>query len=217
MTNGQRSRPLFARFYTWASPKMEAAGMAEHRRRLLAGLSGRVIEVGAGNGLNFAHYPSQVASLLAVDPEPYLTEAARRNALTAPIPIEVTNGVAERLPTADATFDAGVVSLVLCSVADPHAALRELHRVIKPGGQLRVLEHVRATTPALYRVQRALDATMWPIFGGGCHASRDTAGAIKEAGFEIHQLLRFRFPDTRVPAPTSPHILATAIRPELGT
>ena len=214
MTATRASHPVFARFYAWLSPKMEAAGMAEHRRVLLAGLQGRVIEAGAGNGLNFAHYPPQVTSVLAVEPEGYLREAARRNARTAPVPVEVVEGVAERLPALDATFDAGVVSLALCSVANLHTAVRELYRVIRPGGQLRALEHVRAASPTLYRVQRLLDATVWPTVGGGCHTSRDTAAAIEQAGFEIRQLTRFRFPDAPVPTPTSPHILATAIRPE---
>lgn len=205
--------PIFARVYAWVSPGMDRGGAAEHRQRLLAGLSGRVIEVGAGNGLNFAHYPPAVSSVVAVEPEAYLRGLAQRAAEEAPVPVEVVDGVAERLPVEDAGFDAGVVSLVLCSVRDQGRALGELYRVIKPGGQLRFYEHVRAETAALGRVQRLLDATVWPAIGGGCHTSRDTAAAIERAGFTIDRLDRLRFPEGGVPMPTSPHILGMATRP----
>ena len=187
--------------------------MADQRRRLLTGLTGRVIEVGAGNGLTFAHYPPEVTSVLAVEPEPHLRAIAQRNAARAPVPVQVVDGVAEQLPADDATFDAAVAALMLCSVADQRTALREMYRVIRPGGQLRFFEHVRADTPALERVQRVLDATVWPTLCGGCHASRDTAAAIEKAGFTIERLDRFRFPEGHVPQPTSPHILGVASRP----
>ena len=206
------SHPIFARVYASVSPAMDRGGAADHRRRLLAGLTGRVIEVGAGNGLNFAHYPPEVTGVLAVEPEPHLRTIAQRNAARAPVPVEVVDGVAEQLPADDATFDAAVVSLMLCSVADQQTSLREMYRVIRPGGQLRFFEHVRADTPALARVQRVLDATIWPTICGGCHASRDTAAAIGNAGFMIERLDRFRFPDTRLPLPTSPHIFGVASR-----
>ncbi|HSR25702.1 MAG TPA: class I SAM-dependent methyltransferase [Candidatus Eisenbacteria bacterium] len=191
---------------------MDRGAAADHRRRLLAGLSGRVVEVGAGNGLNFPHYPSEVAAVVAVEPEPYLRELARRRAAHAPVPVEVVDGVADQLPAGDGTFDAAVTSLVLCSVADPLAALREMHRVVRPGGQLRFYEHVRAEPGRLRRVQRVFDATVWPLLAGGCHTGRDTAAAIEAAGFVIEQLDRFRFPESRMALPTSPHILGTARR-----
>lgn len=207
------SHPVFARIYARMSPAMDREGAAEHRARLTAGLRGRVLEVGAGSGLNFAHYPREVAGVLAVEPEPYLRELARRSAALAPVPVEVVSGIAEALPAGDGTFDAAVTSLVLCSVSDQRAALRELFRVIRPGGELRFYEHVRAGTPGLTRIQELLDATLWPILAGGCHTSRDTAADIAEAGFELERLDRFRFPDLRIPMPTSPHILGVARRP----
>ncbi|MGH9245033.1 MAG: class I SAM-dependent methyltransferase [Acidimicrobiales bacterium] len=191
---------------------MDEGGVADHRRRLLAGLTGRVIEVGAGNGLNFAHYPPEVTRVLAIEPEPYLRGVAQRHAADASAPVEVVGGVAEHLPAGDAMFDVAVASLVLCSVPDPQVVLGELYRVIKAGGTLRFFEHVRADTPGLARVQRLLDATVWPTFGGGCHASRDTATAIERAGFTIEGLEHLRFPDIRISMPTSPHILGTASR-----
>lgn len=191
---------------------MDRGGVAEHRQRLLAGLSGAVIEVGAGNGLNFAHYPVEVSRVLAVEPERHLRTIAQRNAERAAVRIEVVDGVAEQLPAREGDFDAAVASLVLCSVPDQQLALAELYRVLRPGGQLRFFEHVRAETPTLARIQRLLDATVWPLFLGGCHASRDTAAAIVAAGFQIDRLDRFRFPDGPIAVPSSPHILGVASR-----
>jgi ubiquinone/menaquinone biosynthesis C-methylase UbiE len=205
------SHPIFARLYARFSVCMERE-IGDYRRRLLSRLQGRVIEIGAGNGLNFAYYPPEVTGVVAVEPEPYLRDLARRNAAAAPVPIEVLDGMAEQLPAADAGFDAAVASLILCSVGDPLRALGEIHRVLRPGGQLRVLEHVRATTPRLQQVQRVLDATLWPRLMGGCHTGRDTAATIEAAGFRLDRLEPFRFPQTRLPLPTSPHVLGAATR-----
>lgn len=205
---GQVRHPLFARLYTRLSRQMDEAGGREHRRRLLAGLDGEVIEVGAGNGLNFAHYPAAVTRVLAVEPEPYLREEARRHAAAATVPVEVVDGTAGSLPAADATFDAAVTSLVLCSVADQAAALAEIRRVLRPDGELRFFEHVRAAQPGMSRLQSLLDATFWPHVAGGCHTGRDTRAAVERAGFTVEAVEDFRFPETRVPLPTSRHLSA---------
>jgi ubiquinone/menaquinone biosynthesis C-methylase UbiE len=210
--NDRAQHPLFARFYARISPAMDRGGVVDHRRRLLAGLSGEVLEVGAGNGLNFMHYPPEVTRVVAVEPERRLREIALANAERAPVRVEVVDGIAERLPADDAAFDAGVASLVLCSVNDQAVALRELRRVIRPGGHLRFLEHVRAQTRGLARLQRVADATLWPLLMGGCHTHRDTAEAIVAAGFEIEQIDRFLFPEGRFPPPTAPNILGVARR-----
>ncbi len=210
MVSTRRGRPGFARFYASLSPWLDRAGTAEHRRRLLACLTGEVIEVGAGNGLNFAHYPDQVTRVLAVEPEPRLRELARRAAEAAPVPVEVVDGLAEQLPAKSGSFDGAVACLMLCSVPSQSAALAELRRVLRPGGQLCFFEHVQAGSAGMRRVQRLLDATVWPALCGGCHTGRDTAAAIEPAGFTIRALDRFSFPDVPVPLPTAAHILGTA-------
>ena len=205
--------PVFARVFARVSAAAEKRGQAEQRSRMLEVLSGRVIEVGAGNGLNFAKYPAAVEELVAVEPEGYLRSLALEAARTAPVPIRVVEGVAGELPVESQAFDAGVASLVLCSVPDQAAALAELHRVIRPGGSLRFYEHVVSETGGLAGVQRALDRTgIWPLFAGGCHASRDTAAAIRAAGFEIESLERFHFAPGLPEHVTAPKILGTARR-----
>lgn len=210
---GKPSHPVFARLYERAAPVMERAGMTRHRKELLAGLAGEVIEIGAGTGLNFGYYPAEVTRVLAVEPEPRMRQAISRAAARAPVKVELADGVAEQLPVPDASFDAAVVCLVLCSVTDGTAALSEIRRVLRPGGQLRFLEHVAAWTPGLRRVQQVLDATVWPYFSGGCHLGHDTAKDMTDAGFELAELSRIRFPDTRPMLPFAPHILGVARTP----
>jgi ubiquinone/menaquinone biosynthesis C-methylase UbiE len=207
-----RPHPVFARIYTKVAEIGERRGGAEHRQRLLAGLSGRVVEVGAGSGANFAHYPTTVSEVVAVEPEPYLRERAQREAANAPVSVSVLDGDADHLPGEPGSFDAGVAALVLCTVPDQQRALAELFRVIKPGGELRFYEHVIADTRAQARFQRFADATFWPHVAGGCHMARDTKSAIEHAGFQIEKCERFQFS----PAPFLPpdaHILGSARRP----
>jgi ubiquinone/menaquinone biosynthesis C-methylase UbiE len=204
-----KRHPVFARFYARISPSMDAQGAVEHRRTLLAGLAGQVLEVGAGNGLNFPHYPPAVTEVLAVEPEPYLRGLAEAAAGQAPVPVRVIDGSADALPVPDASTDTAVASLVLCSVPDQARALAELHRVLRPDGELRFFEHVRADTTGLARFQRLADV-VWPTLVGGCHTSRDTLAAITAAGFEITSLHRFRFPESRLPQPAAPHVLGVA-------
>lgn len=201
--------PLFARLFVRAAAKAEAAGQTEHRRELLAGLTGRVLEVGAGHGLNFAHYPNEVSEVVAVEPEPYLRGRAEQAARQAPVPITVVAATAETLPFEDDTFDAAVVSQVLCSVADQGQVLAALRRVVRPEGQLRFYEHVAADTPGLSRVQRAADL-VWPHVAGGCHTHRETIAAIRDAGFVIESCRRFPFRPCLAALPVTPHALGSA-------
>lgn len=204
--------PVFARVFGRLAAAGERYGLAEVRDRVLADATGRVLEVGAGSGANFAHYPAAVGQVVAVEPEPHLRELAERAARSAPVPVSVVDGVAEALPAGDGEFDTAVVTLVLCSVTDQARALRELHRVLRPGGRLIFWEHVRADGPPLSVVQDALDRTVWPLLGGGCHVGRDTVAAISAAGFTVERLQHSRLPDTRIPLPMAPHALGTALR-----
>jgi ubiquinone/menaquinone biosynthesis C-methylase UbiE len=201
--------PVFARFYSrFVVPGIERRGGTDLRRRNLAGLTGTVVEVGAGDGVNFELYPDTVDRIVALEPEPYLRERAARHADER---VELRAETAENLPLDDGEADAVVFSLVLCTV-DQDAALAQAHRVLRPGGELRFLEHVQAPEPGpRRRVQGVLDATVWPRLFGGCHTGRDTVAAIERAGFTVTELERFTFPEgSRAPEAASVIGRATA-------
>jgi ubiquinone/menaquinone biosynthesis C-methylase UbiE len=200
--------PMFARVYARVGHLMDTE-IADHRRRLLAGLTGRVLEVGAGNGLNFPYYPATVTEMLAVEPEPHLRRLALAAARQAPVPIRVVDGTAEALPVPDGAVDAVVASLVLCTVTDLDQALVEVRRVLRPGGSLRFYEHVRATDPRLARWQDRLERP-WGWLVGGCHPNRDTVAAITAAGLRLVQLDRFDL--QAMPPLARPHVLGVAER-----
>ena len=200
--------PIFARVFDRLIRLMER-GAAEHRRDLLAGLSGRVLELGIGNGMNFQHYPATVREVVAVEPEPYLRGKAEQAARRAPVPVTVRDGRAEHLPLEDRSFDAAVASLVLCSVRDQERSLAELRRVLEPGGDLRFFEHVRSTRRHKAGLQQRLDRWgIWPSIAGGCHSARDTVGAIAAAGFAIEHVREFHLaPEWSI---IDPHVLGIA-------
>ncbi|MCX4618840.1 class I SAM-dependent methyltransferase [Streptomyces albogriseolus] len=206
--------PVFARWYARFSVAAESrAGMADVRRRLLGGLSGRVIEIGAGNGLNFAHYPGAVSEVVAMEPERSLRALAVEAALRADLPVDVAPGVAEALPVKSEAFDAAVLSLVLCSVRDVPRALAEVRRVLRPGGEVRFFEHGAGGGRVMHATQRALDRTLWPPLAGGCHLSRDPVGALREAGFELGPYRRMTMPENGPALPQSFCFIGTAWRP----
>lgn len=206
--------PLFARFYVRLSEAADVqAGVREHRTELLAGLTGHVIEVGAGNGLNFARYPAGVTRVTAVEPEPSLRERARAAARRAGVsaPVDVVDGTAQALPVEAGSCDAAVFSLVLCSLPDVPRALEEARRVLRPGGELRFYEHERAgDRRGMVRLQRVLDATVWPMLFGGCHTGRDPVGEIGAAGFTDVTFRRLRVPEEGPAFPSSFHVLGGA-------
>ena len=208
----QVRHPVFARIYERISVKGEAKGEAALRDEMLEGASGRVIEVGAGNGLNFGHYPVTVSEVVAVEPEPYLRLRSEAAARSAPIPVRVVDGVASSLPAEDGAFDVGVASLVLCSVADQPRALGELWRVIRPGGELRFFEHIRSGKPGFARFQQAVDV-VWPRVAGGCHTDRDTVRAIEAAGFVVERARYFSFRAGVMELPVAPKVIGLARRP----
>ena len=208
--------PLFARVYANVLARNEPAEMRAHRDEVLSGLGGRVLELGAGAGTNFPHYPASVTEVVAVEPEAYLREQARTAAASAPVPVTVVDGVADALPLEDGSCDGAVACLVLCSVPDQASALAELRRVLKPGGELRFFEHVRAPSPRMQRAQRFVDRTFWPRAFGGCHTHRDTVAAIAAAGFELESDRRGRMESIPSFVPASTTALGRARRPVTG-
>jgi ubiquinone/menaquinone biosynthesis C-methylase UbiE len=201
--------PLFARFFHRFCGRDRGQGERDLRRELLAGASGRVVEVGAGNGINFEHYPDSVAEVIAVEPEPYLRHQAEKAAVDAAIPVQVVAGVAASLGLAQDSVDVVVVCGVLCSVPDQHEALAEFRRVLRAGGELRFYEHVRSRRPGFARWQRRIDS-VWPRVMGGCHTNRDTLAAITDAGFRLERCRGFGFPPGAHVYPVAPRVLGLA-------
>lgn len=202
---GRTDVSLFARAWVVASPLLERFGLGESRRRLVAGLRGTVVEVGAGSGVTFEHYPPEVTRVVAVEPDPHLRAHAERYAARSAVPVEVVDTVAESLPLADGEADAVVFGLVLCTVPDVRAALAEARRVLAPGGELRLLEHVRADG----RLGAVADriAPAWSRFGGGCRPNQDTRRLLDEAGFDVTALRTRPFPPV---APIMPMLTGAA-------
>lgn len=202
--------PLFARIWTFMSSH-ETDWLRDRRRENLEGLTGRVLEVGAGTGSNFAFYPETVTEVVAAEPESQLRDAALTAAAAAPVPVTVVASTVEALDAGE-PFDAIVCSLVLCSVDRPEAVLGQLYTLLKPGGELRYFEHV-ASPGMRGGLQRLADATFWPRLFGNCHTHRDTEQAITAAGFSVTTSRRgYQFP-AWVPLPVSEFALGSASRP----
>ena len=202
--------PFFARLWARMSTR-EPESIRQLRRENLAGLSGRVLEVGAGSGTNFAFYPATVTEVVAVEPEQRLAVIAREAAEKAAVPVIVTADTVESHQAGE-PFDAVVCSLVLCSVDDPDGVLRQLFSMLRPGGELRYLEHV-ASGGARARIQKLADATVWPRLLGNCHTHRNTEGSIVNAGFELHDARHEWMLPAWVPLPVSETAIGRAIRP----
>jgi ubiquinone/menaquinone biosynthesis C-methylase UbiE len=198
---------FFARMWRKAAPDIDARGGKEYRARMVQGLSGTVVEVGAGLGSMFEHYPEAVQRVVAVEPDPMLREDAVKAAGPR---IEVSDGVAERLPLGDGEADAVVFALVLCTVPDPAAALAEARRVLKPNGEIRFWEHVIADSGFRRGFLKVADRSgFWPAVAGGCHPARDTLGAIRAAGFTVADVDEFDFRPSPIP-PDLPWVLGRA-------
>jgi SAM-dependent methyltransferase len=202
--------PFFARIWPTIAAH-ETEQIRALRRENLAGLSGRVLEVGAGVGTNFAFYPDSVEQVVAVEPEHRLAVLARDAAATAHVPVAVTDSTVESFAAAE-PFDAVVCSLVLCSVADPDSVLRQLFSWLRPGGELRYLEHV-ATGGIRGRFQQLVDATIWPRLCGNCHTHRDTEQAIRAVGFDVGYSRIEQTLPAWAPLPVSEFALGRARRP----
>ncbi|HEX7095085.1 MAG TPA: class I SAM-dependent methyltransferase [Acidimicrobiales bacterium] len=161
-----------------------ARDMDEWRRRAVEGLSGTVLEIGFGSGLNVKHYPPAVERVLAVEPSPVARRLAARRIAESSVPIEFVGLDGQSIPLADASVDAALSTFTLCTIPDELRALREVFRVLRPGGELHVVEHGDAPDARVRRWQRRLE----PInrrLAGGCHLTRDHWRALRSAGFEL--------------------------------
>lgn len=175
---------VFAATYEPFLAAAERAGMRRHRRDLLAGARGRTLEIGAGTGLNLEHYPRDLSDLVLAEPDPSMRGRLEHAVRRAGSRARVIAAPAGQLPVEDAAIETVVAALVLCTVSDLQAALREITRVLVPDGQLLLIEHVRSESPTLASWQDRL-STPWRHFAQGCHCNRATAEAIGDAGFDL--------------------------------
>lgn len=189
MASRDRGHPVIAAMYEPIQRLLDALGLARQRRRVGRAASGRVLEIGAGTGAMLPHYGPSVTEVVATDVDPHMLARLRRRAARASVPVAVQRVDAETLPFDAASFDTVVVTLSLCTIPDPGAALDEIARVLRPDGRLVFLEHVRSGRPVVARLQSAA-TPIWRVLAGGCHLDRDTEAAIRGTGLEVTHLWR---------------------------
>jgi ubiquinone/menaquinone biosynthesis C-methylase UbiE len=191
-----RGHRIFAALYDRLLSGTERAGLRDMRAELLAGARGRTLELGAGTGLNLAHYTDAVTELVLTEPDPHMARRLRKRLEEEPPTpgrVEVIEAQAERLPFEDQSFDTVVSTLVLCSVESPGGAAAEIGRVLKPDGRLLYLEHVRSGDPAVARWQDRLERP-WGWLGAGCHPNRDTLAQLEATGLLAEPVERDQMP-----------------------
>jgi ubiquinone/menaquinone biosynthesis C-methylase UbiE len=187
---------LFAAIYDRLAAGSEDAGVREMRARVVGQAHGRALELGAGTGLNLAHYTDAVLELVLTEPDRHMAAKLReRLAAQAPPPgrVEIVETQAEALPFDEESFDSAVGTFVLCTVDNPRRVADELRRVLRAGGSLLFLEHVRSDDERTARWQDRLERP-WGWIAGGCHPNRDTAGTLSASGFELRRLDAERVP-----------------------
>jgi SAM-dependent methyltransferase len=202
----------FAAIYDRGLKATEEAGLGEMRREVLAEASGRTIDVGAGTGVNRELFPEAVTELVMAEPDPHMFKRLREKVGAEPN-VEIVQAPAEKLPFGDDSFDTAVFTLVLCTVPDPSAALAETARVLKPGGKLLFVEHVRAEDPRLARWQDRLEGP-WRFLADGCHCNRDTVANIEAAPFELERVEQGALPKS--PPLVRPLVRGSATLPVAG-
>jgi ubiquinone/menaquinone biosynthesis C-methylase UbiE len=202
---------MFSAFYDRAFEATEEAGLRGMRRDLLSAARGRVLELGAGTGLNLDLYPERVQDLTLVEPDPHMSAQLRKKLPQAKQrSVDLVEAPGEHLPFEDDSFDTVAVTLVLCTVPDPAATLQEIKRILKPDGQLLFLEHVRSPHPDLAKWQDRLEKP-WRFLGDGCHCNRDTEANLKAAGFELSDVEHPKLP--KAPPIVRPMTKGTATLP----
>jgi ubiquinone/menaquinone biosynthesis C-methylase UbiE len=194
----------FTALYDSMLKSTEEEGLRDMRRETLSKASGRTIDLGAGTGANLGLYPDSVTELVLVEPDPHMLRKLRPKAEEAGVDAEIVQAGAEDLPFEDSSFDTAAFTLVLCTVPDPAAALAEAARVLKPGGRLLFVEHVRSEDSGLARWQDRLERP-WRFFGDGCHCNRDTVATIEAAPFTVEGV-------DKTELPKSPPIVRPLVR-----
>ncbi len=200
----------FSAMYDSCLKGTEEAGLREKRRELLAKAQGRTVELGAGTGLNLDLYPDAVEELALVEPDPHMAKRLRVRVGESTRAASIHETGAEKLPFEGDSFDTAVATLVFCTVPDPAAALAEVRRVLKPGGRLLFLEHVRSEEAGLARWQDRLERP-WRFLGDGCHCNRDTVRTISASGLELAEVERGELPKS--PPIVRPMAIGQAVRP----
>ncbi len=203
---GTRGHPIFAALYDFLLRPAEKKFLGPHRAYLCSGAAGRVLDVGCGTGINLRYYPA-AAEVVGIEPDPYMLKRGQARADGLGNRVKLLPERAEELAFIDGLFDTAVATLVFCTIPELDQALRELRRVLRPGGQLRFLEHVRAETPGWARFQDFM-TPLWKRIGAGCHPNRNTVSAIERAGFSIEELNRYTFG----PYPVRPFVRGVAIK-----
>jgi len=183
----------FAGCYDWFLRRAEREGLAAQRRGLLSCAAGRTLEIAAGTGLNLPHYPEAVDELVLTEPYRYMLPILRKKVAALARNALVVEAAAEELPFRSASFGTVVGTMVLCTAKDAARVIREIHRVLRPGGQYLFLEHVRHSDPAIARRQDRWQAA-WYLFGNGCHCNRDSVLTLMESPFLIEELRHGRIP-----------------------
>lgn len=184
---------VFTEVYDRGLKAVEDAGLREIRREALSAAAGRTVDIGAGTGANLPLFPPAVSELTLVEPDPHMLKKLRARTGDGDRPTSVVQAGAETLPFEDASFDTAVFTLVLCTVPNPDAALAEAARVLRPGGKLLFVEHVRSQEAGLARWQDRLERP-WRFLGDGCHCNRDTGATIEASPFAVERLERGELP-----------------------
>jgi ubiquinone/menaquinone biosynthesis C-methylase UbiE len=202
-----RGMSLHAQVYDLVCGHMESIGLLEWRKALVGDLTGTAVELGCGTGKNLPHYPAG-ATVYASDYDPVMLSRAVERAGESAADVHLFVADAMRLPLADASVDTVVVGLMFCSVPEPDQALHEVRRVLRPGGALRLVEHVRDSEGTLRaRIQDTVNP-VWKLISGGCNANRRTAEKVEELGFEVDSLRRFQLGHSHL----APHVMVEARR-----
>jgi ubiquinone/menaquinone biosynthesis C-methylase UbiE len=203
------SSRLFAAMYDRLIAETEKAGLGARRQELLGAAEGQVIEIGAGTGANLPYYGEAVSEVVACEPSEPMVKRLEAKLASCTRPVRILHAAGESIPVESGSFDVAVSTLVLCTVSDPGKTLAELHRVLKPGGRLLFVEHVRSDEPGVARWQNRLNF-LNRFVADGCHCNRDTLSNIRAAGFKVADLVRGEIP--KAPFWVRPLIVGTAVR-----